>query len=315
MPIDSEINARMAPLQGYTLEEEWDAEMLARWEAYCAPIGDYRAPETDVGEHMVAGPHGEIPVRIYRPLNGATSGIGVVWLHGGAFVAGDLDMPEADTVARELCARTDATVVSVDYRLAGDGVYFPVPHDDVVAAWCWTAEASAQLNIDPSRLALGGASAGGNLAAGAALALRDQGSQLPSRLLLAYPAMHHELPPTDHLPFDIALIASILRFGPEVVAGMSRDYIGDGATPTPYAFPSLGDLERLPATAILTCEYDDLRISGEAFADKLRAAGVPVVLRREAGVPHGHLNIPGLAAAEPSLGFLATALTSATSSL
>src|SRR3954452_927450 len=148
---------------------------MAALEAFSAPYVDDRPPDVRVDERRVPGPHGDVPVRIYSPRDGTPSGAGVVWMHGGAFVAGDLDMPEADALARELCARAGAVVVSVDYRLATGGGRFPGPHDDVVAAWRWTAEHAAELGIDPARLAIGGASAGGNLAAGAALRLRDEG--------------------------------------------------------------------------------------------------------------------------------------------
>src|ERR687897_3032068 len=98
-------------------------------------------------------------VRVYP---GRTpTGAGLVWAHGGGFAGGALDMPEADSVAHALTAR-GVTVVSVDYRLAGEGCRYPAPSDDVLAAWSWALQNSARLRIDPARLALGGASAGAN---------------------------------------------------------------------------------------------------------------------------------------------------------
>lgn len=105
-------------------------------------------------------------VRVYPATN--PNGSGLVWAHGGGFAFGDIDMPEADFVARTLAA-AGTVVVSVDYRLATDGIHFPVPLDDVVAAWEWASKRRGELGID--RLAIGGASAGGNLAAAAALRL------------------------------------------------------------------------------------------------------------------------------------------------
>ena len=310
MPIDDEIAARLHILAGVTLDEvPPPPEVTAKLIAFGEPAAGYRDREADVHERLIPGPHGEIRVRIYRPESSAGSRPGLVWLHGGGFVGGDLDMGEADGVARELCARVGATVVSVEYRLCVDGVHFPVPHDDVVAAWLWTVGAADELGIDPRRLAMGGGSAGGNLAAGAALRLRDEGLPLPSRLLLVYPVLHLELPPLPpDFPADADVLPPLLRLTPENIVALNRNYLGDGVAPTPYAFPALGDLAGLPPTVFLTSEYDDLRASAEAFAEALTAAGVDVISRCERGVPHGHLNIRGIAATDRSLDFLAAEL-------
>lgn len=310
MPLDAVIAERLHRLRGYTpadLLPHPSDEMLASFRAFGAPVGEYEPPPATVHDQIVPGPHGEVRLRIYTPVSGHHSGAGLVWLHGGGFAAGDLDMAEADVTAREACACLDATVVSVDYRLARDGVCFPVPHDDVLAAWSWTVDATAELGIDRRWLALGGGSAGGNLAAGAALALRDRRAPLPSALLLAYPVMHFELPPSGDSPMEIESLPVLLRFPPDLIATMNGGYLGDRA-PTPYAFPALGDPAGLPPTAVVLAEYDDLRISGELFADALRVAGVRVTVRCEPGVVHGHLNIPGLAGWKRSLRFLTESL-------
>src|SRR4051794_5122589 len=134
-------------------------------------------------------------MRVYTPAGDGIARPCLVWAHGGGFVGGDLDMREADWVAREICARAGAVVVSVDYRLAVDGVCYPVPHDDVVAAVAWVRDTAADLGIDAGRISIGGASAGGNLTAGAALKLRDRDGWVPATLLLAYPALHAAVPP------------------------------------------------------------------------------------------------------------------------
>ena len=108
------------------------------------------------------GPHGPVPVRIYTPRR-RTERPCLVWAHGGAFRVGDLDMREADWTAREVCARAGAVVVSVDYRLAVDGVSYPVPHDDIVAAIAWVRDNAAALGIDPSGSRWAGPAPGGNL--------------------------------------------------------------------------------------------------------------------------------------------------------
>ncbi len=281
---------------------------IARFASYSAPVDGYSAPAVEVSSHTAPGPHGEVPVRVYRPPAGRESRFGLVWAHGGAFMFGDLDMPEADVVARELVARTGATVVSVDYHLCHGGVHFPIPHDDVHAAFGWAAGESGLLP-DGAPWALGGASAGGNLAAGVAQRLRDEGGRAPSRLVLAYPVVHDPVPiGSAQLQAQLNLLPAVLRFPPESTAHLNRNYLGDNPSEVPYAFPALGRLDGLPPTLVIICEYDDLRPSGEAIAEALRSAEVPVTVELVEGVTHGHLNIPGLPAALHSLAGMAAFL-------
>lgn len=315
MPIAPELRERLPLVSQFGPDDlfpEPSAEILGALAAFAAPVGDYRRPEVVVRADTVPGPHGEVGLRIYEPRSTTASGDGLVWMHGGAFVGGDLDMPEADGVARDLSERYGAVVVSVDYRLARDGVHFPVSHDDVISAWHWAVKTSAKLGVEPGRLGLGGGSAGANLAAGAALRLRDERSAMPGCLLLAYPAIAQHLHSVDSLPEDIVALPRVLRHSPEDHERILANYLGD-TTPSPYAVPALGDPAGLPPTAILTCEYDDLRPSAEAYAGALRRAGVTVAIRCERGALHGHLNIPGLPATEASLRFLGTALVSGVS--
>ena len=128
---------------------------------------------------------------------------------------GDLDMPEADWTARQICERAGAVVVSVDYRLCVGGVTYPVPHDDAVAAVRWVRDDAAALGIDPARISLGGASAGGNLAAGATLELRDEDGWVPAALLLAYTTLHAVVPPpSPSLAPLMDEVPPLLRFLP-----------------------------------------------------------------------------------------------------
>jgi acetyl esterase/lipase len=276
--------------------------------AYAAPVAGYRAPAVDVREALVDGPHGAVRVRVYAPPARAGGGPGLVWVHGGGFRAGDLDMPEADAVGRELCARAGAAVVSVEYRLAVDGVTFPVPHDDVMAAWRWAAASTGELGVRDGGLALGGASAGANLAVGVALRARDEHTAAPARLVLAYPLLHRALPPpAAPLPADVEALPASLRLTPRAVAAMNAAYLG-AADPSPYAFPGDGPCHDLPPTVMLTSEYDDLRSSGEAFATALARAGIDVRIRCERGAPHGHLNVPGADAFTRSVEWMAAGL-------
>jgi len=272
--------------------------------------------EQDAGlvieDRRIDGPHGSIPVRIHAP-EGARAAPGLVWLHGGGWVEGDLDLPEADGVARWIAAR-GVVVTSVDYRLAVGGVHFPVPLDDVMAAFLWTRTNAHALGVDPSRLSLGGASAGGNLAAGAALRLRDDGSPQPALVLLAYPMLHPRLPEIrpDLAAAVAALPSEDTAFDDESGGRLTRNYAGSAeALGDPYAFPANGDPTGLPPHVIVNSDADTLRASGEAYAALLATSGVTVFSTYEPGTTHGHLNIsPADRAAEHTLDVFVRALTS-----
>jgi acetyl esterase len=235
-------------------------------------------------------------VRVY-PAD-APRGAGFVWVHGGGFVGGDLDMPEADAVARGLAAR-DVTVVSVDYRLAGAATRFPAGSDDVIAAWRWVVENADGLGIDASRLAMGGASAGGNLVAGAVLRMiaADDGPQMPAWVLLAYPTLLAVQPEPDaalRSALDADPAADV--FTPEAVRRMYEDYLGTAVDDAPLAAvpgrATAADLRGYPPVLMINDEVDELRVSGEVFAETMRAAGRDIRVLIEPGTVHGHLNRP-----------------------
>jgi acetyl esterase len=266
-------------------------------------------------DHTFDGPHGPLRLRIYAAR--ISTLVGLVWVHGGGFASGDITMPEADWVARSLAER-GVTVVSVDYQLAPlpkhglpadmephAGVHFPVASEEVGAAHGWTVKHAEELELDPERISLGGASAGGNLAAGVALRIRDRGFAQPQSLILAYPALHAELPRTrESLTVKLAERGLEDQFGPDMVRWMSLNYVGDPALlESPYAFPgSAPVLNGLPPTLILNAEVDALRASGEAFAAGIALAGGDVSVIAEPGSTHGFLNSPGTPAAERSVG-------------
>ncbi|MGC3994688.1 MAG: alpha/beta hydrolase [Propionicimonas sp.] len=281
-------------LTGFDWEHP-DPVGAAAMEAWNAPFGAPEPTSATTEDRELPGPHGPIPVRIYRPAAGEPSGVGLVWYHGGAFIGGDLDMPEADLVARGLVTRTGGVVVSVFYRLCRDGVHHPVPHDDAYAAYRWTRDHAAELGIEAARLAVGGASAGGCLASTVALHGRDDGVP-PVRALLAYPVAHGVIPePSPALAALLPGIPVVLRFPPEATTGLNGNYLGsDPAAADGYAFAGHAtDLRDYPPTYIENCEFDDLRASGESFARQLADAGVEVTVTTAAGLPHGHLNAIG----------------------
>jgi acetyl esterase len=286
---------------------ELGPELTATVAAMAAPPASYSLPDVSITPTTVAGPHGEIPLRVYRSEESGRSVPLLVWCHGGGWIGGDLDMPEADATAREICFRTGATVVSVDYRLATSGVHYPVPLDDVVAAFRWAVARADELGADPTRISLGGASAGANLAAGAAIQLRDEGRPTPSASLLLYPCVHPLLPPPSaELAAKLTGLTPMMAFAPEILTPTVENYLGAPVgDATPYAMPALGELAGLPPTLIINCEYDGLRASGEAYGTALAKAGVHVEVVCAPGVLHGHLNHPWLPAAQSSLATMA----------
>lgn len=235
---------------------------------------------TDATAH---GPHGPVPVRAYRDDSAAHTETALVWVHGGAFVGGHLDMPESNWVARELAAR-GIPVLSVDYTKCLGQAHFPVPSDDVLAAWHFARDNADQLlGVAADALVLGGASAGGALTAGAVTRLRDAGESLPAGLVLVYPVLH---PNGPHASVGLDLESPHGQ--------LALNYAGSAETLTdPHAFAGLGDGKGFPTTLIVVCERDELRPSGEAFAETLRTAGVDVASRNEAGAEHGHIDHPG----------------------
>ncbi|GAA2438041.1 hypothetical protein GCM10010191_61430 [Actinomadura vinacea] len=212
----------------------------------------------------------------------------MLWLHGGGFMAGDLDMLEAHVVSAELAARAEALVVSVDYRLAVGGTRYPVPVDDAHAAWRWLAGTGRP----PSGpVGLGGASAGAALALSTAIRLRDQDEPRPDALLLAYPFVHFPTPALDdRTAAGMRDLPALLRFTTESIEHMVRNYVGRLTDLPAAALPGAANLDGLPATGIVLAEYDDLRPSGDLLARQLEESGVPGRRYLAAGMTHGHLN-------------------------
>ena len=297
MPLHPEFARKLHLLDGMTsipvaLEDPEQFPRLA--EFMCIGQGG-PAPAAVTTMAEAPGPHGTVPVRVYGPVGEPVPHRpALVWVHGGGFTMGNLDEPASDRLAREMCDRAGAVVVSVDYRLAGESVCYPVPHDDVVAAVRWVRSSADELGIDPFRIALGGDSAGGNLAAGAALKLRDDDGWVPSALLLAYPILHPVLPPgSPLLAAAVGELPDLLRFLPEDVSGMVRTYVGGPESRADgYAMPGLGVLEGLCETVVVNAECDDLRASGEAFVADAARAGVDVRQVTAPGMLHAFLHLP-----------------------
>ncbi|NEM92269.1 alpha/beta hydrolase [Galbitalea soli] len=314
MPFDSHLAAQFHHIEQFSsfeaaLATPEGAAQYAKWMEDPAP---WSLPEgLSITDRSIDGPHGTIPVRIYRPeapLDVARPAL--LWLHGGAFLFGGLDMNESHVVSAELASRAGAVVVSVDYRLAGDGVQYPVPLDDVVAAWNWLIASADELGTDPARSSIGGASAGGNLATAASMRVRDEGGPLPRQMLLAYPLVHFPIPALDPaVVVEMQALPAMLHFGGGFHEFILHSYIGRITDiPAGYA-PGNFALEGMPPAVIAPAEYDELRPSAELFARQLRSVGVPVAVELAEGMVHGHLDrTPGHPAVDRTLRFFATAL-------
>lgn len=257
--------------------------------------GDGVTPVASVHEDVVAGPDADVVVRVHEPT--APQGITVVWLHGGGWVLGDLDT--ADASARRVAEHLGACVVSVDYRLAPEHPH-PAALQDAHAALRWAAERRPS-----DRLVVGGDSAGGGLAAGAALLARDWGPQLDAQLLL-YPGLDPSMtmPSIDENadgPFltradmiwfyDCYLPDPDTRRDPSV-ALLEAAHDPDG-------------LDGVAPAVIATAELDPLRDKGRAHADALETAGVPVHRLAGAGLVHGYFGLASASAAARREGDLA----------
>ncbi len=255
-------------------------ELRRLYDAYAARFTPPRPPGVTAEGTALDLADRRIPLRLYRPST-PPAGI-IVYLHGGGFTLGSLD--SHDLVTARLAADTGAAVVAVDYRLAPEH-RAPAALDDALAV----AEAvrHSRLPVPSAPVLLAGDSAGGLLAAGAALALRDRGGPQPAGLVLVYPALSGD--PAEPAARDEAE-APLLSLV-EVKACFGA-YHGDGA-PGPYDRPLAAPLHGLPPTFLLPVEHDPLRDDAVLFAQRLRDAGVRVDLRLGRGLVHSALRALG----------------------
>lgn len=241
------------------------------------PIGAVRA--LSVGERQG---------RLYVPT-GATSSPGplLVFFHGGGFIYGDLDTH--DPTCRFLAERSGVRVLSVDYRLAQEHP-FPAAHDDCLASYRWVVEHAETLGADPARLAVGGDSAGGALAATTALAAAREGLPLAFQLLI-YPMTDMRGDTDSRRAFNRRLI---LTQGFMDLAQQSYLTTADDVT-DPRVSVLLDDVpDGLAPAYVVTAGFDPLRDEGEAYARKLADAGVPIELRRFPEHLHGFIHVVGI---------------------
>lgn len=261
----------------------------ARIRAGAAAAAGPRRSEPTAFEMAIPGPGGPIPARFYEP-----HGIGlenrplVVYFHGGGWTIGDLDT--CDSVCRFLALNAPTTVLSVGYRLAPEHP-FPAAVEDAHAAYRWAAESTARLGVDPARIALSGDSAGGNLAAAVSLLARDDGEPRPAMQALIYPVTDVGGGQRSRDTFAKGFLLARADMD-----WFERHYLPadvDRADPRVSVLRA-PDLSGLPPAYVATAGFDPLRDEGEAYAARMREAGVEVTLRRHPGLIHGFANMTAI---------------------
>ncbi|MBZ5634346.1 MAG: alpha/beta hydrolase [Acidobacteriia bacterium] len=288
MPLSPQVKSfldMLAGLGGPPLEQLPVSEARA----VALEMVDFGGPEEPVGEVVnrdVPGPAGPIAVRVYRPVLRETLPA-LVYLHGGGYVIGNLDTH--DRPCRSLANASGCAVIAVDYRLAPEHKY-PAAVDDAYAATGYIAEHAAEFGIDPNRIAVGGDSAGGNLATVVCLLSRDRGGPRLKYQLLIYPWVNfHDQSPSmqqyakDHFLTRDGLDWFMENYLPSREAGLEPSASPMNAT----------NFRGLPPALIITAECDPLRDQGEAYARKLQTEGVQVELKRYEGMIHPFFNLAG----------------------
>jgi acetyl esterase len=233
-----------------------------------------------VAHRFIPGPTADLPVRIYTP-EGDGPFPAIVYYHGSGWVV--LNIEVCDATLRALANDTGCVVVAVNYQKAPEHK-FPVPFNDAWAGLTWTAGHAEELNVDPARIAVGGDSAGGNLAAAVAIKARDEGGPALAFQLLIYPATEHDVDKPSALQNAEGYLLQR-----ESMRWFWAHYL-DGATDTPdwRASPLRArSLAGLPPALVVTADFDPLRDDGRLYADRLRAEGVDVTYTNYEGMVHG----------------------------
>ena len=282
MPLDPQAKAvldQFASMGGPQLHEMSVAQARELILGMVALAGE---PESvaRIENRTVPGPAGEIPVRIYAPVGTAPFPV-LVYFHGGGWVIGNLDTH--DGICRSLANRVGCLVVSVDYRLAPEH-RFPAAPEDCYAATRWLAEHAGSLGGDKGRIAVGGDSAGGNLAAVVALMARDRGGPKLAFQLLVYPATDTDFETRSYRENSEGYFLTRA----DMVWFWNHYAPRDEDRRNPYAAPlRAASLRGLPPALVITAEFDPLCDDGNAYAARLREDGVPVRLSQQDGLIHG----------------------------
>ena len=285
MPLDPQAEQFLKQLEAANVPQ-FHQLTLEDARALAVPVPGPHAPVANVADRTIAGLESDIPVRIYTPREVDRSRPqddcpALVYFHGGGWVIGTLDA--YDGLCRALAQASGCVVVSVDYRLAPEHKY-PAAVDDAYAVTKWVAENAQKLAVEPSRIAVGGDSAGGNLAAAVCLMAKDRGGPRVAYQVLIYPITDCSFDtPSYRQNGDGYFLTK------PTMEWFWQQYLSDESDGRqPYASPlQAPDLSGMPPAFVLTAEYDPLHDEGEAYARRLQEADVPVTLSRCEGMIHG----------------------------
>ena len=284
--VDPELTAAGQLLQrnGYVVPDRTQAplsEVRAAQDRVGAFLGQGSVPLKHERDLSLPGPHGQVPCRLYLPDDGERPPL-LVWAHGGGFMQGSLS--SWDAMLRELVRQSGAAALSVDYKLSPEH-RFPKAFEEMVAVTRLSAREGAGLGIDPARLAVGGDSAGANLALAAAMALRDEGLRAVRFMLLIYGvySTDSESPSWQRFGQGAGLSQTQMRWIWETYlerAEQQQDW---------RAAPILGNLEGLPPAHLIVGSLDPLQDDSHRLAAALNEAGVPHTLKVYEGINHGFI--------------------------
>lgn len=280
MPLDPQVQALLDQMaaQGLPPMSQLQPQEARAAMANLAALGRYPDERAETEDKTIPGPGGDIPLRIYRPNADQPLPI-LVYFHGGGWVIGNIE--SHDTTCQQLATLVPAVVVSVDYRLAPEHRY-PAAVEDCVAATAWAHEHASELGADPSRLAVGGDSAGGNLAAVVSLKARDAGGPPICFQLLIYPATDLTRSSASHVENGEGYLLTT-----DSMDWFLDHYVPEADRKSPDASPLFADtLAGLPPALVITAEFDPLRDEGEAYAERLRESGVEAKASRYDGMIH-----------------------------
>ncbi|MDA3921627.1 MAG: alpha/beta hydrolase [Salinisphaera sp.] len=285
LDVQCQMLLKMMRMRGVSLGGTDVATERRRMNAQSRTLEPRAQHELRVESLTVAGGAGSIPARRYTPARCPTPAPAVVFYHGGGFVIGSLD--SHDGICRALAEQAQCVVIAVDYRLAPEHPA-PAASDDAIAAFRDIVVRADELGIDAARVAVAGDSAGGNLAAVVSQqTLTD--ARPPCYQVLFYPAVDFadDKPSKDIFARGFLLEKASMDW-------FQAHYLADGFDDRdPRVSPLYGDVADVAPALIITAGFDPLRDEGEAYAQKLEAAGVAVIHRRESGLIHGFLNFSG----------------------
>ena len=285
MPLDPQIETILALIKQSGLPEVWQITPDQGREQYLTRVRRLEVKQSiyRTQDRRIAGPGGDIPIRVYWPREAKAGELFPVllWLHGGGFVIGNLDTH--DSACRMLAEQADCMVVAVDYRLAPE-CKFPGAVDDCHAVLRWLALHGSEISVDAKRIAVGGDSAGGNLAAVLSILARDEGYPPIALQLLIYPCTAPEPEMASHHKFAEGYVLSRRS-----IVWFYKHYQRSKSDANDFRFAPLvmDDLSRLPPAFVLVAGYDPLRDEGIEYAKRLIEGGNRVTLCNYEGMVHG----------------------------